>query len=118
MVELAQLSRPDKSGGWREPDMHSLKETGQLEQDADAIMLLYRPGPRDDNYDPSKTRFLKIAKQKEGRLGRWPLYFDGAHQRFRVMAGPDGRAAKGRRHAETPGQVTFSEVPETGDEPF
>ena len=129
VVELAQLSRPDKSGGWREPDMHSLKETGQLEQDADAIMLLYRPGPRDDNYDPSKTRFLKIAKQKEGRLGRWPLYFDGAHQRFSVMAGPDGRAvqrklvdkgraAKGRRHAETPGQVTFSGVPETGDEPF
>lgn len=129
VVELAQLSRPEKSGGWRPPDMHSLKETGQLEQDADAIMLLYRPGSRDDNYDPSKTRFLKIAKQKEGRLGRWPLYFDGAHQRFSVMAGPDGRAvqrklvdkgraAKAKNHTETPGQVTFAEVPESGDEPF
>lgn len=129
VVELAQLSRPEKSGGWRPPDMHSLKETGQLEQDADAILLLYRPGPRDDNYDPSKTRFLKIAKQKEGRLGTWPMAFDGAHQRFSVMAGPDGRAvqrklvdkgraAKAKNHTETPGQETFAEVPESGGEPF
>lgn len=129
VVELAQLTRPDKSGGWKEPDMHSLKETGQLEQDADMIMLLYLPKPGDSDYDPSKTRLLKIAKQKEGRRGRWPLYFDGAHQRFSVMAGPDGRAvqrkfvdkgraAKAKNHTETPGQVTFAEVPESGDEPF
>lgn len=81
VVELAQLSRPEKSGGWRPPDMHSLKETGQLEQDADAIMLLYRPKP-DGDLDPNKTRILKIAKQKEGRLGTWPMAFDGTHQRF------------------------------------
>ena len=129
VVELAQLTRPDKSGGWKEPDMHSLKETGQLEQDADMIMLLYLPKPGDSDYDPSKTRLLKIAKQKEGRRGRWPRYFDGAHQRFSVMAGPDGRAiqrklvdkgraAKAKIHTETPGQVTFAEVPESGDEPF
>ena len=129
VVELAQLTRPDKSGGWKEPDMHSLKETGQLEQDADMIMLLYLPKPGDSDYDPSKTRLLKIAKQKEGRRGRWPLYFDGAHQRFSVMAGPDGRAvqrklvdkgraAKAKNHTETPGQVTFAEVPASGDEPF
>ena len=67
-VELAQRSRPQKQGGWREPTMHDLKETGQLEQDADAVMLLYRPKPGGD-FDPDKTRVLKIAKQKEGRLG-------------------------------------------------
>lgn len=127
VVELAQLTRPEKSGGWRPPDMHSLKETGQLEQDADAIMLLYRPKP-DGDLDPDKTRLLKIAKQKEGRLGTWPLAFDGAHQRFSVLAGPDGRtlrqlvnrgkAAKSARHAETTGQVTFQEIQDSGDEPF
>lgn len=127
VVELAQLSRPEKSGGWRPPDMHSLKETGQLEQDADAIMLLYRPKP-DGDLDPDKTRLLKIAKQKEGRLGTWPLAFDGAHQRFSVLAGPDGRtlrqlvnrgkAAKSARHAETAGQLSFQEIRDSGDEPF
>lgn len=127
VVELAQLSRPEKSGGWRPPDMHSLKETGQLEQDADAILLLYRPKP-DGDLDPDKTRLLKIAKQKEGRLGTWPMAFDGARQRFSVLAGPDGRpqrqlvnrgkASKSARHAETPGQVTFREIQDSGDEPF
>lgn len=144
VVELAQLSRPEKSGGWRPPDMHSLKETGQLEQDADAIMLLYRPKP-DGDLDPNKTRILKIAKQKEGRLGTWPMAFDGAHQRFGPLpveiqslvsqqervkggAGKKSKAAKAtseKRPPEAPPvdsrpleQLSFEEVQDSGDEPF
>lgn len=144
VVELAQLSRPEKSGGWRPPDMHSLKETGQLEQDADAIMLLYRPKP-DGDLDPNKTRILKIAKQKEGRLGTWPMAFDGTHQRFGPLpvelqslvsqqervkggAGKKSKAAKAtgeKRPPEAPPadsrpleQLSFQEVQDSGDEPF
>lgn len=128
VVELAQLSRPQKMGGWREPTMHDLKETGQLEQDADAVMLLYRPKPGGD-FDPDKTRILKIAKQKEGRLGKWPLAFDGSHQSFAPMAGPDGQAimrkmadkakqVKSMRRAQVRGQVQLEEIPDTGDVPF
>lgn len=125
VVELAQLARPQKQGGWKEPNMHDLKETGQLEQDADIVMLLYKPKPGSKFYDveldPSKTRMLKIDKQKEGRLGRWPLYFDGSHQRFAMMVGPDsesvvrkytgdGRAAKQKARAQSPGQISFREI--------
>lgn len=144
VVELAQLSRPEKSGGWRPPDMHSLKETGQLEQDADAIMLLYRPKP-DGELDPNKTRILKIAKQKEGRLGTWPMAFDGAHQRFGPLpvklqslvsqqervkggAGKKSKAAKAtgeKRPPEAPSadsrpleQLSFQEIQDSCDEPF
>lgn len=144
VVELAQLSRPEKSGGWRPPDMHSLKETGQLEQDADAIMLLYRPKP-DGDLDPNKTRILKIAKQKEGRLGTWPMAFDGTHQRFGPLpvelqslvsqqervkggAGKKSKAAKAtgeKRPPEAPPadsrpleQLSFQEIQDSGDEPF
>lgn len=128
VVELAQLSRPQKQGGWREPTMHDLKETGQLEQDADAVMLLYRPKPGGD-FDPDKTRVLKIAKQKEGRLGKWPLAFDGAHQSFAPLAGPDGRAimrqmsdkaraVKAARRGQVQGQVEFREIPDPGNLPL
>lgn len=144
VVELAQLSRPEKSGGWRPPDMHSLKETGQLEQDADAIMLLYRPKP-DGDLDPNKTRILKIAKQKEGRLGTWPMAFDGTHQRFGPLpvelqslvsqqervkggAGKKSKAAMAtgeKRPPEAPPadsrpleQLSFQEIQDSGDEPF
>lgn len=127
VVELAQLSRPPQKQ-WREPDMHDLKESGQLEQDADMILLLYRPREHGD-YDPSKTRIVKIEKQKEGRLGKWPMAFDGAHQRFSLLAGPDGqvvqrklmdagKSAKAARRAQIDGQQTMVEIPETGDEPF
>ena len=128
VVELLQLSRPEAKGKWREPNMHDLKETGQWEQDADIVMMLYTPNPNSD-FDPATTRMLKIAKNKEGRRGVFPLHFDGAHQRFTPMAGPDGKTlmrkyrdkaakVKALRQAQVAGQQTFTETPENGDEPF
>ena len=131
VVELAQLTRADRSSSWREPDMHDLKESGQFEQDADSIMLLFRPDPKSD-YDQQKARILKIAKNKEGWLGKWPLYFDGNHQTFSVMVGDDSKAAmqhfqnmakqaKVQRHIQNNqlrGQQQFGEIPEDKDAPF
>lgn len=133
VIELAQLTRQER-GSWREPDMHDLKESGQFEQDADIIFLLYRPSPSDDTLDQEKNRILKIAKYKEGPRGRWPLYFDGPKQTFSVMTDADGKAvlrqlvnagkkAKSKNKAEAQGQQTMSEfrelsAEETGDIPF
>lgn len=137
VVELSQLSRPQKQGGWKEPTMHDLKETGQLEQDADLIMLLFKPkkGEKVDDVeiDVERSRILKVAKQKEGRLGRWPMYFDGSRQRMSVMDMPDGQAvmrkyaaaAKARKSKDTakrgdpiPNQVSFREMQDDGSMPF
>ena len=133
VIELAQLTRQER-GSWREPDMHDLKESGQFEQDADIIFLLYRPSPSDDTLDQEKNRILKIAKYKEGPRGRWPLYFDGPKQIFSVMTDADGKAvlrqlvnagkkAKSKNKAEAQGQQTMSEfrelsAEEAGDIPF
>lgn len=133
VIELAQLTRQER-GSWREPDMHDLKESGQFEQDADIIFLLYRPSPSDDTLDQEKNRILKIAKYKEGPRGRWPLYFDGPKQTFSVMSEADGKAvlrqlvnagkkAKSKNRAEAQGQQTMSEfrelsAEEAGDIPF
>ena len=121
--ELAQLSRQDRSGGWREPDMHDLKESGQFEQDADMIFLLFRPNPKDDELDQEKNRILKIAKNKEYKRGRWPLYFDANRQTFYVMADEGGakiirksdttgNRKKTGKQTETPGQQRIGEIVE------
>lgn len=132
LVELLQLSRTDKRSGWREPDMHDLKETGQWEQDADMILMLFRPDPKSKR-NQNTTRILKVAKNKEGRRGKFPLIFDGEHQTFKVdvndveylkslIPGQESKASNRRPKengsSEVPGQRGFAEINETGDEPF
>lgn len=125
VVELAQLSRPDRSRGWREPEMTDLKESGQFEQDADLILMIYRPNPNDEALDQEQHRILKIAKNKEFRRGKWPLHFDGGKQTFSVLATEDGhskqvlrqltragKSARQKNRIEALGQRCISEVVE------
>ena len=70
VVALAQLNR---NAAHASPSTADLKESGQLEQDADAILLL----------SADKEQYQTIlAKNKEGRVGEIPLTFDKARQRF------------------------------------
>lgn len=93
VVALSQLSRPSTMGG--APGMSSLRESGQIEQDADLIQILYLQ----DNEDPDGFRVLKIAKNKEGTRPNILLDFDGAHQTFR-KASSDGCQRHPRRGAD------------------
>lgn len=130
VVELLQLSRPETKGRWRRPTMHDLKETGQWEQDADAILMIYAPDPNSD-YDALTTRVISVVKNKEGRLGDGYYCFDGAHQRFSPRkasgeeiqrkfsaAGKAGKSKNAAKAASIPGQTQFAEIAPTGDEPF
>lgn len=116
VVELAQLSRPER-GAWRAPDMHDLKETGQFEQDADLIVMVYRPDPK-SNYSQEKCRVIQIAKSKEGRRGSGVFAFDGKHQTFAPYTRDDERGRKEKQGGEAPGQVTLEELPEDKSAPF
>lgn len=85
VIELSQLTRPQKKkdGTTPAPTLSSLRESGQLEQDADVVALLYRTGSGED-----AARQLYVAKNKEGRLGRMGLRFNGDRQRFSYIAPP------------------------------
>ena len=80
VIGLAQLSRGVKSAAGREapPTLESLRESGQLEQDADAVMLLYLNNPE----DKGSNRILKVAKNKEGECGWLEMIFKGETQTF------------------------------------
>lgn len=109
VVELAQLSRPER-GGWRAPDMHDLKESGQFEQDADQIIMIYRPNPQSD-YSQEKCRVIQIAKNKEGRRGSGVFTFDGNHQTFMPYKRVQPDSAAQYNDGEAPGQIQFEELP-------
>lgn len=79
VVALSQLSRPDKQQKKpRRPTMSDLRESGQLEQDADVVMILAQDTENPDSGD----RLLYIDKNKDGKLGMVRLAFDGETQRF------------------------------------
>ena len=87
VVALAQLSRPEKEKGKPlPPTMASLRESGQIEQDADAILLLWPEDPNDNR----SRRIAKLAKNKEGERAKLTLAFDGACQRLTVAEPTQG----------------------------
>lgn len=83
VVALSQLARQNSQQKQKneDPDMSALRESGQIEQDADLIMML----SLEDNDKPSGPRKLRIRKNKEGICPSILLGFDGKHQTFRSL---------------------------------
>ena len=81
VLALAQLTRDQedqKSKTVRAPTLASFRESGSLEQDADIAMLMYLSEP--DNR--ASDRVLRLAKNKEGQVGKVMLAFHGDKQTF------------------------------------
>lgn len=74
---LAQLNRESEKDKGRPPRLSDLADSGQIERDADTVLLLHR-----DKADSTKPAQLIIAKQRDGETGFVKLNFDGAHCRF------------------------------------
>ena len=112
IIALSQLSRPGKDG--LGPTMASLRSSGQIEQDADVVLLLYR----ENEQDTESRRKLVIAKNKDGRANEGTLLeFDGDNQRFRrsVSWTPPERMRKKKEPAQT---SVFRPVAGDGPTPF
>lgn len=117
VVALSQLKRKTDDST---PDSSDLRESGQLEQDADIIMQLQL----EKKDHPEGNRFLYITKNKEGTTPRILLAFDGKHQRFSKAANTgsvvskyaaDGKRAR-RQNASTNQQMSM--LPENTPVPF
>lgn len=86
VIALAQLSRPEQSKDGKQPapSMHSFRESGQIEQDADVALLLYQTNPNDYR----SRRMLKCGKNKDGERFALELDFDGPLQTLSVPQPP------------------------------
>lgn len=88
VVVLSQISRLFDREKNRKPTMADLKETGAIEQDADLIGILYKPGSNDDDSQESDAMpvNLLICKQRNGPTGDVHLTFLKSYTRFESAA--------------------------------
>lgn len=78
IIGLCQLNRSSEGREDKEPTMGELRESGDFEQDASVILLLWNT----DKDDRSK-KCIKVEKQRQGRTGKINLVFDGGHMKFK-----------------------------------
>jgi len=83
VIALAQLNRKVEDRPDRRPILSDLRDSGEIEQDADIVMLVHRP----EMYEPENRELegfaeILVRKHRSGQLGDIPLQFHGATCRF------------------------------------
>jgi len=73
IVALSQLNRTGQG-------MAALRESGQVEQDADAVIMIVQPNEND-----AGSREIRVEKNKDGQCGAFDISFFGEVQRFGII---------------------------------
>jgi replicative DNA helicase len=84
-MAASQLSRAVELRAGRRPVLSDLRESGDIEADADLVMLAYR----ERYYNPDTLDFtaeINVAKHRNGRTGMVKLYFHEASTGFKALA--------------------------------
>jgi len=77
IILLAQLNRAIETRADKTPTLSDLRDSGEIEQDADTVTFLYRP-----LLDESGQTTVTVAKNRHGKTGQFYLTLKGEFSRF------------------------------------
>jgi replicative DNA helicase len=81
VMAMAQVNRGGMDRKDKRPKLSDLRESGSLEQDADAVLFVHRPDYYDPEAGPATTGLAEVivAKNRHGQTGIAELEFRGGH---------------------------------------
>jgi len=87
IITLSQLNREIERDKNRRPKLADLRDSGQLENDADVVSFLYKPRKKGEEEEDDSAKELipvnwLVAKQRNGRTGDVRLLFRRSITRF------------------------------------
>ncbi len=84
VIVLSQLSRATEGRGDNVPKLSDLRDSGAIEQDADVVMLLYRPSyyAKGDDRNVDNLAVVDVAKYRHGATGEIRMNFIREYTRF------------------------------------
>lgn len=77
VIALSQLNRASERTKDREPNLADLRESGDIEQDASVVLMMWN-----SNDDDKMEKTMKVEKSRNGFNDKTILYFDGKHMKF------------------------------------
>lgn len=88
VIALAQLNRASESRPNRQPTLADLRDSGEIEQDADIVAMLHREDMYRTAPELEGLAQMFIRKNRNGPTGECLLALDGPRMRFTDYDGP------------------------------
>ena len=86
IVAVAQINREVEGREDKRPRKSDLRESGEIEQAADVIMLMYREDYYDPNSENAGVAEVIVDKQRNGPTGKVKLQFQKEYLSFRNLS--------------------------------
>lgn len=118
VLALSQVTNRDPQSRGKPLGIHSARESGQIEADADAILMLDKFVEKGLLESGCKAnRVLRIVKNKNGRCCNIPVFFDGRTQTFAKAFVPNPNWENAKKKAKTQ-QDDWEQLPMDANVPF
>ena len=86
LIAISQLNRGPEARTDKKPQLADLRESGSLEQDADMVMLLYRPDSQDRDNERAGEADIILAKHRGGPIDTVQVAHQLHYSKFVNMA--------------------------------
>lgn len=108
-VTLAQLNRAPEGRATKQPILSDLRDSGEIEENAYAVIMLYRAG----YYDPLADQNIAVAdvvKNRDGKTGQAQLFWHAELSTFKNLAHTDLNPPRSNGRVATAARARQGEI--------